>query len=66
MQLKPNLTQAYVNRGVLYNQIGENRAAFADINTALKQYHSQGDRLAYNLVFNLKQKLFYLQPDRLA
>ena len=66
VQLNPNLTQAYVNRGVLHHQIGDDQAAFADINTALQLYQSQGDRLAYDFVFNLKQKLFYLQPDRLV
>ena len=66
VQLKPNLTQAYVNRGVVHYQIGDNHAAFADINIALKQYQSQGDRPAYNLVFNLKRQLFYSQPSQIA
>ena len=66
VQLKPNLTQAYVNRGVLHYQVGHNRAAFADINIALQQYQNQGDRLAYNLVFNLKRQLFYSQPSQIA
>ena len=66
VQLKPNLTQAYVNRAVLHYQIGREHAAFADINTALKQYHNQGDRLAYDSVLNLKQKLFYFQQTQVA
>jgi tetratricopeptide (TPR) repeat protein len=66
VQLKPDFTQAYVNRGVLHHQIGRDRAAFADLDIALQQYQKQGDRLAYDLVFNLKQKLFHSQPSQLA
>ena len=66
VQLEPNLTQAYVNRAVLHHHIGRDHAAFADINMALKQYHNQGDRLAYDSVLSLKQKLFYFQSIQLA
>lgn len=66
VQLKPDFTQAYVNRAVLHHQIGQDRAAFTDIDIALQQYQQQGNRLDYDLVFHLKQKLFYSQPSQVA
>ena len=66
VQLKPDFTQAYVNLAVLHHQIGQDRAAFTDIDIALQQYQHQGNRLDYDLVFHLKQKLFYSQPSQVA
>ena len=66
VQLKPDFTQAYVNLAVLHHQIGQDRAAFTDIDIALQQYQQQGNRLDYDLVFHLKQKLFYSQPSQVA
>ncbi len=66
VQLKPNFTQAYVNRAILHHQIGQADAAFTDLEIALKQYQTQGDRLAYDQVVNLKQQLFYSQPSQLV
>ncbi len=66
VQLKPNFTQAYVNRAILHHQIGQADAAFTDLEIALKQYQTQGDRLAYDQIVNLKQQLFYSQPSQLV
>lgn len=66
VQLNPNFTQAYVHRGILNRQIGATKVADQDFNIALKQYHDQGNREQYDLVSNLKQKLFYSQAHRLV
>ena len=66
VQLKPNFTQAYVNLAILHHQIGQDRAAFTDIDIALQQYQQQSNRLDYDLVIHLKQKLFSPQPSQLA
>ena len=66
LQLNPNLTQAYVNRAVLHHQLQQDREAFQDIDIALQQYRNQGDRLAYERVFNIKQRLFPSQPSQWA
>jgi tetratricopeptide (TPR) repeat protein len=66
VQLQPDFIQAYVYRGILRHQIGEQDTAFADLNFALQQYQKQGNNNQYDLVFNLKQKLFYSQPNRIV
>ena len=66
IQLKPDLTQAYVHRGILRHKIGSIDTALNDLNLALKQYQNQGNRKQYNLVLNLKQKLFYAEPSQIA
>ena len=65
IQLKPDLTQAYVNRAMLHHRIGNENAALVDLEIALQQYQRQ-DISAYHRVFNLKQKLFYSQPNQLG
>ncbi len=66
VKLKPNFTQAYVNLAVLHHQIGQDSAAFTNIDIALQQYQQQGNRLDYDLVFHFKQKLFYSQPSQIG
>ncbi|MEO0836977.1 MAG: tetratricopeptide repeat protein, partial [Cyanobacteria bacterium J06642_3] len=66
VQLKPDFTQAYVHRGILNHQIGAVDNAVDDLNSALEQYHQQGNSEQYDLVNNLKQQLFYAQPNQIA
>ncbi|GAB4547164.1 MAG: hypothetical protein Tsb0014_41770 [Pleurocapsa sp.] len=66
IRLRSDWTQAYISRGILYQKIGQSEAALRDINIALQQYQKQGDRLAYNLVVDLKHQLFNPRPDLLV
>ena len=66
VELNPDFTQVYVNRAILRHEMEQTDAAFKDLNIALKQYQSQGDRQKYDLVVSLKQMLFYSQPSRLV
>lgn len=66
VKLNPDFTQVYVNRAVLQHQIGQREAALSDLNMALQQYKSQGSLQQYNLVVNLKQRLFSSQPSQLV
>lgn len=44
VELNPDFTQVYVNRAILRHEMEQTDAAFKDLNIALKQYQSQGDR----------------------
>ena len=66
VKLNPHFTQVYVARAVLRHQRRQATAALSDLNIALKQYQNQGDRQQYDRVVNLKQKLFYSQPNQLV
>lgn len=66
IRLQPNFTQAYINRGILQYHIGHENIALTDLNIALQQYQNQGDNQQYDLVFNLKQKLFYTRLSQLV
>ena len=63
IQLQPSFTEAYVYRGFLHHKIKEKNTAIKDLNIALKQYKKQGNSNQYNLVLNLKQKLFDTQQS---
>lgn len=66
IQLQPDFTEAYVHRGIVRHHVGANRPAMADLNLALGQYQDRDNKQQYNLVLNLKHRLFYLQPHQIV
>ncbi len=64
VQLQPNFTEAYVHRGIVRHQIQEKNTAVRDLNIALRQYKQQGNSKQYQIVLNLKHKLFNAQPTQ--
>lgn len=66
LQINPEFTPAYVHRGILNHQLGVLDTAYQDLNLALEQYQHQGNQEQYDLVLNLKQQLFYVQPSQVV
>ena len=47
IQLNPNYANAYYNRGLAYQQLGENQRALADFREAARLYQQQGNTTGY-------------------
>lgn len=43
LRLNPNYAKAYHNRGIAYQELGENRSALADFRQAERLYQQQGN-----------------------
>jgi tetratricopeptide (TPR) repeat protein len=47
LQLAPDYAQAYLNRGILYSELGKTALALADFERAANRFQAQGDSKGY-------------------
>ena len=57
IMLDDRYTQAYISRAILYHLIRQEKAAYQDIDTALQQYETKGDRESYQKILGLKDSI---------
>ncbi len=53
VRINPSNTNAYVNRGMAYHYLGYESAAIADLKTAIQQFSTQNNQIAYQKTLNL-------------
>ena len=55
--LDANYTEAYISRAILNHLVRYEKAAYRDLDTALQQYETKGDRAAYQKIMGLKNSI---------
>ena len=60
------MSNAYLNRGIAYHNLGYEQAAIADLHYASDHFEQQGQKLAYEKTLNILKIVQQQIPDTVA